>query len=277
MVRWRNPADASSITKALVKHTSVTVISPPPPLSDNVVFGQAIFATEDRIFATGIEKTEDGRFLGIKWYPSRPSSIWELNVATDAISDGLQTPGDAYTALKIRVPGRSCRSPRVFFDKDGTPKHLFWLSNRIGGASASSTSLHVRDLVANSGDRILLDSVLDPGNEEFPGLYELNILPDPFIYNMTPSIVLQTLWGSSATIVSVSIETGVVTHERLRFGGSPLEGWTVLATDGHSQMVCSQSSLTSPPKLVLFTLNQKGEWASRVLESTIVSPQGKLQ
>lgn len=266
MVRW---ADAS--TKAPLQNRLVRVIS--PTVSDNVVFGQAIFATEYRIFATGFKKTQDDRCLGIKWCLNRPGSIWELTTSMNATSGDLQTAGD----VAIDIPGRSCRSPRIFFDKHGTPKHFFWLSNPAGGIHSSSTSLHVRDLVGDTGDRVLVDSISDPGTQGFPGLYaELNILPDPFIDDTTPSIVLQTIWGSSATIVSVNIETGILTHERSQFGGDPLEAWTVLAADGCSQMVCSQSSLTSPPKLVLLTLND-GKWVSRVLDSSDVSPQGKLQ
>ncbi|KAG6374175.1 hypothetical protein JVT61DRAFT_4827 [Boletus reticuloceps] len=154
------------------------------------------------------------------------------------------------TAVAIEVQARACRSPRILFDKDGAPKYLFWLSNPVGGVH--STSLHVRDLVRDGRDRVLVDSVSDPGPDGFPRLYtEFNILPNPFLYDTTTLIVLQTIWGSSLTIVSVDIETGHVAHERLWFGGSPLEAWIVLATDGRSQMVCSSSSLTSPPKLVL--------------------------
>ena len=65
---------------------------------------------------------------------------------------------------------------------DGAPKQLFWLSNAVGGVCSSSTSLHGRDLVGDSGDRILADSVSDPGTERFPGLYaEPKLLPNLFI------------------------------------------------------------------------------------------------
>ncbi|KAF9240082.1 hypothetical protein BU15DRAFT_61701 [Melanogaster broomeanus] len=56
--------------------------------------------------------------------------------------------------------------------------------------------------------------------------------------------------GRVRTIVSVHIESGDV-----------------------SRMVCFKNSLTSPPELVLLTLNRGGERISRVLDRTIVSPK----
>ncbi|KIJ18051.1 hypothetical protein PAXINDRAFT_153995 [Paxillus involutus ATCC 200175] len=223
VLRWGSPVDAPSITRVPKQDISLRVLALPKSLSDTVSLGQAVFVTEERIFATGYETGEDRRFLGIKW-----------------------------------SPGRSFRSPRVFFDLDGEAKQLFWLSHPVG--ESSSSSLHVRDLVGGTGDRILIDSVSGPGEDQFPGLYtNFNLLANPFIHNMTQSVVLQTCWRSSATIISVHVETEDINHERMWFGGSPSEGWTVLATDGVSQMVCSKSSITSPPKLVLLTLNRGGE------------------
>ncbi|KAG9308672.1 Alpha/Beta hydrolase protein [Chiua virens] len=251
MARWRD--------QVLSKNIPAVEIS--LPRSDGVIFGQAIFATEKRIFATGFRKNEDGQ----------PTSIWEIKAAENSVSE--DHPNQYYPAFEIKVPGRSCRSPRVFLDKNGLPRQLFWLSNPLGGVHASSTSLHVRDLVGDSGDRILVDNVSDPVNGGFPGLYDCNLLPDPFIYNPTPSILIQTTWGSMVTVVSVDIKTGLLTHERSQLGGNPLDSWSLLATDGSSQMLCSQSSLTTPLKLVLLTLNDSREWVSRVLESSVVSPQ----
>ncbi|KAF8837150.1 alpha/beta-hydrolase [Paxillus ammoniavirescens] len=271
VLRWGSPVDAPSTTRVPKQDISLTALALPKPLSDTIALGQAVFVTEERIFATGYETGEDGRFLGIKWCPNRPASIWDLNLPV-AMPVAESSPGVSVvcTAVKIEAPGRSFRSPRVFFDLDGKAKQLFWLSHPV--RDPSSSSLHVRDLVGGAGDRVLTDSVSDPEEDQFPGLYtNFNLLANPFIHNMTPSVVLQTYWRSSATIISVHVETGDINHERMWFGGSPSEGWTVLATDGVSQMVCSKSSLTSPPKLVLLTLNSGGEWVRRILDRSIVS------
>ncbi|KAF9230862.1 hypothetical protein BU15DRAFT_83087 [Melanogaster broomeanus] len=78
MLRWRSPVDKSSIARVAKKEMSLTALTLPQSLSDTIVLGQAVFATEERIFTTGYEKTLDGRFLGIKWCSNRPASIWEL-------------------------------------------------------------------------------------------------------------------------------------------------------------------------------------------------------
>ncbi|KIK92455.1 hypothetical protein PAXRUDRAFT_829938 [Paxillus rubicundulus Ve08.2h10] len=273
ILRWGSPVDAPAIMRVPKWNVSLTALALPKALSDTVALGQAVFVTEERIFATGYETGKDGRFLGIKWCSNRPASIWDLNIPV-AMAVAENPPGVSVvcTAAKIEAPGRSFRSPRVFFDPDKKAKQLFWLSHPVG--DAASYCLHVRDLVGVTEDRVLIDSVSDPEEDQFPGLYtNFNLLANPFIYNVTPSVVLQTYWKSSATVISVQVETGDINHERMWFGGSPSEGWTVLATDGVSQMVCSKSSLTSPPKLVLLTLNRGGEWVRRILDRSILSPK----
>ncbi|KAF9232903.1 Alpha/Beta hydrolase protein [Melanogaster broomeanus] len=275
MLRWRSPVDKSSIARVAKKEMSLTALTLPQSLSDTIVLGQAVFATEERIFTTGYEKTLDGRFLGIKWCSNRPASIWELMLpAVDPTTESSLGTSSVCTAVKIEVPGRSSRSPRVLYGMDGKAKQLFWLSHPVGGPHMACSSLHVRDLVGGTEDRVLVHGISGCEGDQFPGLYtDFNLLANPFIYNMTPSVVLQTCWRSSATIVSVQVETGDISHERMWFGGSPSEGWTVLVTDGVSRMVCSKSSLTSPPKLVLLTLNRGREWIRTVLDRSIVSPE----
>ncbi|KIJ61708.1 hypothetical protein HYDPIDRAFT_115515 [Hydnomerulius pinastri MD-312] len=273
MLRWYSPHDATSFTRVAKKDMSLTALTLPGSLSDTMVLGQAVFAKEGQVFVTGYEQTEDGRYLGIQWCFNRPASIWELTLPKAGLIDG-DSLGASVTcsAVKIELPGRSCRSPRVFFDLDGTAKQLLWLSHALGGFSCSS--LHVRDLSGETDDRVLVDAVSDAEEDQFPGLYtDFTLLANPFIYNVAPSIVMQSVWRSSATVVSAHLETGAVSHERMWFGGSPSEGWTILATDGVSQMVCSKSSLTSPPEVLYLTLNPGGEWVRRVLDRPTLSPK----
>ena len=45
-----------------------------------VFFGQAVFHSDDHVFATGYEETADGRLLGVTGCYNRPSSIWEFTL-----------------------------------------------------------------------------------------------------------------------------------------------------------------------------------------------------
>ncbi|KIJ61731.1 hypothetical protein HYDPIDRAFT_95961 [Hydnomerulius pinastri MD-312] len=271
--RWRPSGDAKNITRVAKRDLSLTSLSLEQPPSIPVVFGQATFVTETRLYATGYEQTADGKILGVKGCFNKPSSLWELALPDEDLETGLTTE---CTSVKVNMPGRSSRSPRVLFDTDGTAIALFWLSNPTGGAHASTVSLHSRDLKGESGDRIVVDAVSDPGSNQFPGLYtEYNLANSPFIrYSGETYVFAQSLWRSRPTLISMRAESGSVIDETPLSEGQSLYSWNLLGTDGWGSVVCSRSTPTSPPEVVLLTLKRDGFFgAPRVLDNPLLSSE----
>ena len=271
--RWRSPNEVSHGGSDTTPPASITVLTLDQPLNTPVLFGQATFVTETRLYATGYEQTGDGKLLGVKGCFNRPTSTWELILPSESPEATTTT---LCKSIKIETQGRSSRSPRVLFDNDRVPTTLFWLSNPVGGAHASTVSLHVRDLKGTAGDRILVDAVYDPSAQEFPGLYtEYNLTDSPFLRLGGKTYVLvQSLWRSRPTLISINVENGAVVDLTPALDGQALYSWSLLGTDGARSVICSRSTPTSPPETVLLTLKQDGFPGDvQVLDRSAVSPK----
>ena len=271
--RWRSPNELSRGGNDITPAASVTALSLDQPPNIPVLFGQATFVTETRLYATGYEQTGDGKLLGVKGCFNRPSSIWEL-ILPNENSDKSTTI--VCKSVKLETPGRSCRSPRVLFDNNRVPTTLLWLSNPVGGAHASTVSLHSRDLNGTAGDRILVDAVYDPSAQEFPGLYTEYNLPDsPFLTLDDKTFVLvQSLWRSRPTLISINVENGDVVDITPVPDGQPLYSWHLLGTDGARFVICSRSTPTSPPETVLLTFTKgTSPGMVRVIDRPSISPK----
>lgn len=252
---------------------SITALSLDQPPNIPVLFGQATFVTETRLYATGYEQTRDGKLLGIKACFNRPTNIWELNLPSESLE---MTTTMACKSVKIETPGHNARSPRILFDKNHVPTTLFWLSNPVGGAHASTVSLHVRDLKGTSGDRLLVDAIYDPSPRKFPGLYtDYNLAGSPFLkLGDKTYILVQSLWRSRPTLISIDVESGAVIDLTPAPEGQALHSWNLLGTDGARSVISSRSTPTSPPETILLTLTQDGFPLNvRVLDRPDVSPK----
>ncbi|THH10095.1 hypothetical protein EW146_g8478 [Bondarzewia mesenterica] len=135
-----------------------------------VAFGQAVFAADDRIIATGYELTEDGHRLGVKGCLNRPAGLWELILEPSSL--GLSEDNDGFSnitassATRISHPGRSSRSPRVYRDAASDRITVFWLSNELGGPHAACSSLHSFDMKTRQST-LLLDTVFEAKAQKF--------------------------------------------------------------------------------------------------------------
>jgi hypothetical protein len=222
--------------------------SPTAPVP--VFLAQAIFASESTVIAVGYEHSADGRLLGIKYCFNRPWGIWELQLPEDKSAlPGSDKPGMVLSCPSKRLtsPERSCRSPRLFRNT------LFWLSNPVGGAHASCTSLHSLDLTSRE-EKLLVDSIWEPtGPDAFPGLYPDVLLPaQPFL--TLPSgifVVTQSIWRSRTTVLLISTQTGAVRDLTPHLNNDQIWSWGVLCTDGECRILCTRSELRIPQQIVL--------------------------
>ncbi|KAG2741398.1 hypothetical protein P692DRAFT_201857504 [Suillus brevipes Sb2] len=166
LFRWKR---STAFTRAAKEDMLLVALSLAQPTQIPVLFGQATFATEDVIYASGHEHTKDGRLLGVKWCFNRPMGIWEIKIPESATLQG--TPLGAKiscNALKLTPSERSCRSPRVLYNDIQIPTKLFWFSNPVGGPHASCVSLESRDLTTGA-NKVLVDVVMEPTPEnDFP-------------------------------------------------------------------------------------------------------------
>ncbi|KAI6103028.1 Alpha/Beta hydrolase protein [Pisolithus sp. B1] len=253
--RWREPPSGVADFEGRVPKKDLSLVSLSPtrsPFAQEVVFGQASFATETQIFATGYEQTVDGRLLGIKGCFNRPSSIWELSLTDQSDTDTIYC-----AANKIEIPGRSSRSPRIFFDGNKKPCTVVWLSNPTFGPHASTVSLYTYDL----GEKLPRVLIEPEQTNDFPGLYtEYNLIDNPFIRKSGEEtyIVTQSLWRSRTKVVSIALTGGYVSDETKTLDShddrQSLYNWSLLSSDGNGSMVCSRSTPTSPPQVVLLTI-----------------------
>ncbi|CAA7262322.1 unnamed protein product [Cyclocybe aegerita] len=236
----------------------------------DVRFGQPVFSpdSDDVIYATGYEFTQDGRILGIKGCFNRPSGIWQFRLPAEMRS-GEDDKMLTASCKKLTPPHLSCRSPRTF-TRDGKSS-LVWFSAASGGAHLATSNLHLLDISSStnldilSADKPLVgfsDKPL-PDIKLFPGLYPAYNLPtSPFIDS---SILVHSHWGPRTTVLRISSKDGAVTDLTPDADGS-LFSWTVLGTDGHSNVVYSRSSPSIPYELMLGTFVNSDEVAWISLE-----------
>ncbi|EGO20277.1 hypothetical protein SERLADRAFT_452969 [Serpula lacrymans var. lacrymans S7.9] len=273
-----------------------------------ILLAQAIFASESRVFATGYEHTQDGRLLGIKGCFNRPTGIWALDIPPQGLdlSQGQAKPegeskgGDktelTCTLHRLTPPTRSPRSPRVLFDPtSASPTRLFWLSNPTGGAHASCVSLHSLALLPSAegaapdptSSQTLVDTQWDPKPDEFPGFYtEYNLPASPFL-RLGPSasassyIVAQSLWRSRTVVLLINVDTGVVRNvtpgagagEENEDGKEGLYSWTVLTTNHRDLVLCTRSTPTTPPEIMLGRFDASGGVEWRVIDKPVLSDE----
>ena len=258
LCQWQiKPTLTSSRIYGTVKPLEIHV-----PSSAEIVFGQAVFATDDRIIATGHELTEDGHRLGIKGCFNRPAGIWDLSVALPKqapLEPGEQDTSSiiASSAFKISDSARSSRSARIYRNPTSGSVFLYWISNALGGPHAGCSNLHSFDLTTGHS-KLLLDTIFEVKSQHmggFAGLYTDYGLPArPFLsLGNQEFIVTHTVQGSRMTVVLVdAYEPQKVVHlTPVNTLEESVWSWTVLGTDGKTQVVCIRSSPTSPNELLL--------------------------
>ncbi|KAF8591671.1 alpha/beta-hydrolase [Ramaria rubella] len=228
-----------------------TVLSLKPSLPENssFVFGQAAFSPDEKhVFATGYEETVDGRRLGPFGCWNRPSSIFRLELPKEFSHDS----GEVFVeAQRLTPPGISARSPRVTDAAPGDPYTTIWLSNPVGGAHASATTLNsLRSDEEKS--RVLVGSISEPSSPgSFPGLYVGELPSRPFLSLDTRSkavshLITHSFWGSRQTILGIALSSSEVCD--LTPGQN--ESWTVSGTDGINRLLATRSAVNSPNELL---------------------------
>ncbi|EIW81417.1 alpha beta-hydrolase [Coniophora puteana RWD-64-598 SS2] len=275
LFRWSQPTASSTppFSKRSGDDMSLSLLKPSDiqGLSLPDLFGQAIFASEDRIFAVGYKQTKDGRMLGLRGCFSRPVGIYALG-----ISSSLGTYIVSAISM-ISDPTKSCRSPKILRNAEGTPVRLFWLSNTTGKAHNGCTTLHsialTRDSEILGTSRVLVDSVWDPEPDAFPGLY-VNMLPEhPFVSARDSTfIVASSTWRSRNVVLLIDASSGAVrnvTPSADETGGHYT--WDLLCTDGKRRLVCSRHSPARPWEVLVGTLDDAGEVRWNVIHKTMVS------
>jgi hypothetical protein len=227
--------------------------------------------SENQIIATGYEYGADGRLLGVKYCYNRPVALWELIIPHG--SDTAMSPENAIacTATKFTPSHLSSRSPRV--DQHGSM--VVWVSNKTGGPHASCVSLHSLDTHSKE-IRTLVDTVWEPGPDEFPGLYTDYGLPSsPFLQLSSATyVVIHSTWHSRSTVLLISCLDGSVRDLTPDEDGK-LYSWTVLGTDMQNQVVCVRSSLTTPHEVVLGRFNDSGSVKWQVIDRPMLTPEGE--
>ncbi|KAG7443189.1 alpha/beta-hydrolase [Guyanagaster necrorhizus] len=233
-----------------------------------VIYGQALFGpfTEsETLFATGYERTSDDRLLGIKGCFNRPSGIWKIELSSPISSNINKDSKDSLLTIKPKKATKltsntlSCRSLRIY-----NQHILVWIANASGGPHASCSTLHSMDLTSiEAGQpRTLVESVWEPKEEDFPGLYLGPALArDPFIlHHGDPSVLVTSIWGSRSSILRISLTTGRVEKALDITDDCDGEFWsyTLLAADGKQQMVFFRSSPRIPCELILYDYDVSG-------------------
>ncbi|KAJ7764324.1 Alpha/Beta hydrolase protein [Mycena metata] len=257
-------------TSVLSSQTSLARVSPILPRDHPILFGQPVFSCldNDTIYATGYEYTRDGRLLGPKWCYNRPTGIWKIKLQST-----LEQKDDT-VPVKLTPGDLSCRSPRIYHEASGTAK-LFWLSCASGGPHAGTFSLHSLDLGASEpASEALVDTVWEPRESDgFPGLYlDANLPTSPFLARPgKPFLIFSSNWGCRTTVVSVSTLDGTVKDLTPDSDGK-LFSWTMLATDGVARFICSRSTPTIPPEIVLGQMDAAGEVSWRVIYTPYILP-----
>ncbi|KAG2146235.1 Alpha/Beta hydrolase protein [Suillus clintonianus] len=255
LFRWTR---STAFTKAAKQNMLLFALSLAQPTQVPVLFGQATFATEDVIYASGHEHTKDGRLLGVRWCFNRPMGIWEIKLPELATVQG--TPFGTKipcNSLKLTPPERSCRSPRVLYGNNQTPIKLFWFSNPVGGPHASCVSLESRDLTTGTNKGYIPSITCPPARFLRRG---------DRIY-----IVLQSIWRSRTTILFIDTESGAITDETKIHNDEPLYSWNFYATDDKTRFICSRSTPTTPSEVLLGYFDQHDNLNWKVLDKPTIS------
>ena len=239
-------AEASTADDESERLATVSPLSLPE--NSTVVFGQAVYAPDQTIFATGYEQTPEGRKLGVVGCWNHPSSIFKLVLPKELPDD---SEAISVNAQRLTPPEFSTRSPRVTDAAPGKPYTTVWLANPIGGPHASVTSLHA---LRSDEDKstVVVDYVWEPsGKGGFPGLYLEQLPLRPFLslnpdFETVSHLVTHSTWGSRQTVLGISLSSGDV-HD---FTPGEKQAWTVAGTDGRKSVLVTRSAIHSPNELL---------------------------
>ncbi|EIW76889.1 alpha beta-hydrolase [Coniophora puteana RWD-64-598 SS2] len=295
LFRWANPGDArSTILPTRTKNdVSLSVLKPVETPAVPVLFGQAVFASEDRIIATGYEYTGDGKLMGVKFCYNKPTALYELQLGPEEKKDDSNTEKSedkkdapklptvaARVATRLTPPERTVRTPRVLRDENGAATHLFWLSNALGGAHNASATLYSKQLASDASGgqdgeaKALVGPVAEPEPGAFPGIFADDIAQRGFLrVGDTTQVVISSGWGARNTVLLVDASSGAVKELTPSVKGEPQVSYGLLCTDGRNRVVCSRHSPTLPPEVVLGTVDAKGGVSWKVIDTTVVSTE----
>ncbi|KAK6929879.1 Acylamino-acid-releasing enzyme, N-terminal domain [Dillenia turbinata] len=193
----------------------------------------------------------DKRKLGIKYCYNRPCALYAIRVPFSNSEAGeLQPKPDAEedkALIKLTQSINSAFFPR--FSPDG--KFLVFLSAKSAvdsGAHCSTESLHKIDWPTD-GEPCpsmnivdLVPVVMCPEDGGFPGLYNSDVLKNPWLPDGC-TMILSSIWGSTQAILSVNILSGKVS--RLSPADSGFS-WNVLALDQNNIIAVCSSPVDVP-------------------------------
>lgn len=243
-----------------------------------ISFGQAQFVTDDTLFATGYEYSEDGKRLGIRACFNRPTAIWELKL--DLEQDNSE-PSDVLTtisATKISDPKRASRSPRPIPGSNAA----LWFSHELGGPHASCFSLHRFGLQERGTTTVVppVDKIQQNFMDGFAGLYAENLLARPFVWSGGRAYLLtRTSQGSRLEVILIDLEQPEsVVRLTPAESSEDLWSWSPLATDGRKWILASRSAPTVPNELALGKLEEHGgepRVAWQIIEMPSLTPRGE--
>lgn len=293
IVRWAPNGDSVDTPSGGNVSPTVRAVSVPSNATSNAVsisFGQAQFVTDDTLFVTGYEYSEDGRRLGIKACFNRPTAIWELKLdpvelqlqhAADSEPSVLVDPAAALIAIsatKISDPSRACRSPRPIPGSNAA----LWFSHELGGPHASCFSLHTFGLQARETTTIVptVDKIREKFIDGFAGLYTEILLARPFVrLGGRTYLFTRTSQGSRLELILIDLEESeTVVRLTPAESSEDLWSWSPLATDGRKWVLASRSAPTVPNELALGKLEEYGgkpRVAWQVIEMPSLTSRGE--
>lgn len=294
IARWAPNGDSADTPSEGSISPIVRAVSVPSSATSNaanISFGQAQFITDDTLFVTGYEYSEDGRRLGIRACFNRPTAIWELKLdpvdlqlrhAADSESSALADPAAALIAIsatKISDPSRASRSPRPISGLNAA----LWFSHELGGPHASCFSLHMFGLQAQETTTIVptVDKIREKVMDGFAGLYAENLLARPFVrLGGRTYLLTRTSQGSRLEVILIDLEEPEsVVRLTPAESSEDLWSWSPLATDGRKWVLASRSTPTVPNELALGKLEEFGgkpRVAWQVIEMPSLTPRGEI-
>lgn len=273
VARWRTgPGSTPTTTEEGPDMTVLTLeLSDDKKLKTPVIFGQAVFAGEDSIVATGYKYTEDWRRLGTKGCFNRPSAIWEIkfNAATLSKASAAKPAQEEKKSPALTVASStivsdsslSARSPRVHTDKSSGKTTVFWLAHVTGGPHAACSALHSFDLETRKHTN-LIPIVSKPDTsfmDGFVGLFPDSGLPSrPFLsFDGKRYLITHSAEGARFNVILIDADKPCsVTHltrkTKTTQAEDPIDwSWNVLGTDGEKSVLCWRSTASHAPELVL--------------------------
>ncbi|KAI0791089.1 alpha beta-hydrolase [Abortiporus biennis] len=242
---------------------------------------QPIFAGDSTVYAVGYAYSLEHRLLGVKYCPNRLATIVVYNLPTKR--DQFPEEGELMCTggpKDLKPPANdgnslSYRCPRIIYNAKGQPETLIWIANAVGGPHASCSTLHSMTLRGGE-QKVVVDIVDDPKDDEFPGLYTTTLPVQPFLQvGQHRYLVANSNWRSRGVVVITSLRNGTVRKLTPDNDTDINYSWNVLATDGGDQVVCSRSAPMKPHELVLGRLDASGQVSWRVLAQPSLSDEVK--